>query len=94
MTDAWIKTKDQKPSQGQRVLGINMDEREPRIKIIEFLKPEPGFHDSEREEWFLGNDPDQKPTHWMPLPEIPEPTGNIVPLHLNSQRGSSAWDDV
>jgi hypothetical protein len=64
----WISVNDKLPGKGDPVLtcdinGICMDEREPVI----------GFIDEGDNKWYMTwTECELTPTHWMPLPVIPE----------------------
>lgn len=62
----WIKCTDRLPEIGQSVLAIDKDNY---FKIVTLWK----YSSNSLPLWAYHNDrDDEEPTHWMPLPDLPE----------------------
>lgn len=65
----WIKVGDQLPQLGQKVLAIDMLDARPEVDFLRYFgKDQYG----ELDEWSSYSSNTFDPTHWMPLPEIPQ----------------------
>lgn len=66
----WIRTSDRMPEAGQLAIVAIVNKAGVKMRDV-------GYYDHAAKTWILGFDDvggDERITHWMPLPEVPEDT--------------------